>query len=100
MWQRACTALENANRQNMTFPHPIKPEGVSGFAIWLSMCPTFVKFTLFPSVFHFPFFLSFAATTTSPFILPHFGTEIFILARDAFLPSAYACPQMLITAPS
>lgn len=73
MWQRVCTALENANRQTMTFPHPIKTEAASGFAIWLSMCSTFVKFTLFfhPPFFFFSFFLGFVATTTSPlFFLP------------------------------
>lgn len=86
----------------MAFPHPIKPEGVSRFTIWLSMCTTFVKFTLlthFFVLFNFFSFLSYPATT-SPFILPPVQAEIFILTKDAFLPSVSACPQLLITAPS
>lgn len=53
LWQRACTALENSNRQTMAFPQPIKPEGASEFTIWLSMCTTFVKFTLLISFLSF-----------------------------------------------
>lgn len=41
------------DRQIMAFLHPIKPEGVSEFTIWLSMCITFVKFTLLISFLSF-----------------------------------------------
>lgn len=129
LWQRACTALENANRQTMALPHAIKPEGVSRFTIWLSMCTTFVKYALLTQPFVlFFFFLAFFCLFFSVclFILLFLGVLVLVVwfgffcfalpppvfssflpleqkssfsARHAFLPSVSACPQMLITAP-